>query len=133
MLLWINNLVFGIELRAHWLVIRYRGSDNTGVKELSELLAPEEDSVAPRRDSDFLLLVLVVRGAHFEFIRGRELDLSLFEFKKDIPRLLFLQQLIACAQVRQLIVFDLFNAHLKAVHVYAVIQIAAPEEDVVLE
>lgn len=133
MLLWINNLVFGIELRAHWLVIRYRGSDNTGVKQLSELLTPEEDSVAPRRDSDFLLLVLVVRGAHFEFIRGRELDLSLFEFKKDIPRLLFLQQLIACAQVRQLIVLDLFNTHFKAVHVYAVIQIAAPEEDVVLE
>jgi hypothetical protein len=33
--LWINDLVLGIELRTYGFMIRYRGSDDTSIKQLT--------------------------------------------------------------------------------------------------
>ena len=114
-------------------MIRYGGSDDTGVKQLRELFPSVQYPVAPRGYPDLLLLVLVVGCANLELVGGRELDLGLFKLCKDIACLLLLQELIARSQIRQLVVLDLLDAHLETVHVDAVVQVTAPQQDVVLK
>ena len=114
-------------------MIRYGGSDDTGVKQLRELFPSVQYPVTPRGYPDLLLLVLVVGCAYLELVGGRELDLSLFELRKHIACLLLLQELIARSQIRQLVVLDLLDAHLETVHVDAVVQVPAPQQDVVLK
>lgn len=100
------------------------------VKHLMNRVSSVQYAIAPGGYAHLLAVVLM--RTHLELIGRRELDLALFKFSEYIASAFLLLELVQLPQLIERILLNHVHHLLEVVAVYAIVQVATPQQDIVL-
>ena len=114
-------------------MVRSGRGGNASIEHLLDIFSTIQNPIAPGWNSDLASFVIVIACANFELVGRRELELCLLKLRENIPSLLFLKQLINFSELSKLIVFDFLDNIFIAVTIDPIVEVSAPQENVVLK